>query len=348
MNEKFTFLLSDESPNANGYIIKTGGIDTKRFEKNPVMFYQHETTTVIGRWENIRKTGGALYADAVFDDTTEIGRQVKEQVEKGFLRAASIGVDSIKEHDENGVTILEECELIEVSIVELPANKNAVKLFRYNNRKMLLLNIAENTAKELRETLISLLGLGKTATDEDIINIVTLLIHKPDDEALNVDEAIKDGYINEADRGDFLTIARANKNAFARFIEREKEKRLNSVKTAIEKGRLNSCIVAETLQEIGVKMGVEVVNALITAFSRPPRIMEIIDGGDRSKWTLSDYRKYRPNDLKENPKLYAALLEKEQQQMQAITPKNLDYYRKHNPDFLREHPDFYEKLIKNN
>ena len=129
---KNTFLLSDESVNSYGEIIKTNGIDTTRFEKNPVMFYQHEQTEIVGRWENIRKKDGALFADAVFDDTSETGKRVKTKVEKGFLRAASIGINILEEQEnEKGQTIITKCELIEASIVDLPSNKNAVIRYMY-------------------------------------------------------------------------------------------------------------------------------------------------------------------------------------------------------------------------
>ena len=344
---KNTFLLSDESVNSYGEIIKTNGIDTTRFEKNPVMFYQHEQTEIVGRWENIRKKDGALFADAVFDDTSETGKRVKTKVEKGFLRAASIGINILEEQEnEKGQTIITKCELIEASIVDLPSNKNAVKQYRINNRKMYLLNIAENSNKSLQETLISLLGLEDTATDEDIINKIAILLQAPDDAATEVDNAIKDGYLQEVERTDFIKIARLNFEAFKNYMKRERGKRAIAVKTAVKNSKI-SILYYPILEEVGQKMGVETVGVLLSMFNRTPRISEIIDGGDRSKWTLSDYRKYRPNDLKENPKLYAALLEKEEKEKKDFSPKNLDFYRKNHPDFLRDHPDFYEELIKN-
>lgn len=104
--DKTTFVVSDESVNSYGFVIRTAGIDTARFERNPVMLYMHERKTVVGRWENIRKDGKKLLANAVFDDTTELGSTVKAQVEKGFLRSASIGVDILESKREGDVEVV--------------------------------------------------------------------------------------------------------------------------------------------------------------------------------------------------------------------------------------------------
>ena len=36
------------------------------------------------------------------------------------------------------------------------------------------------------------------------------------------------------------------------------------------------------------------------------------DGQDRSQWTLNDYRKQAPEELKKDPELYLELIEKQQ------------------------------------
>ena len=144
MNEN-TFVVSDESINSYGYIVITEGIDTTAFERNPIMLYMHERKTVVGRWENIRKDGKKLLADAVFDESTELGRTVKTQVENGFLRSASIGVDIIETKEIDGVNIVTKSVLYEISIVDIPANKNALKLYKKGGLQRLALAITEKT-----------------------------------------------------------------------------------------------------------------------------------------------------------------------------------------------------------
>ena len=128
-NNKFT--VSDETLNSYDSVVLTSGINIARFQRNPIMLYMHDRNKgVIGRWENITKEGDKLTAEAVFDDGTELGAKVRHQVESGFLRSASIGIENCKCETINGVQAIVECDLIEISIVDVPANENAVKLFK--------------------------------------------------------------------------------------------------------------------------------------------------------------------------------------------------------------------------
>ena len=63
-------------------------------------------------------------------------------------------------------------------------------------------------------------------------------------------------------------------------------------------------------------------------------------------WTLADFRLHAPDVLKNNPKLYKELLEKENEVVHG--GKTLDWYRKNNPKYLEENPEIYQRLIKEN
>lgn len=94
------------------------------------MLYMHAREKgVIGRWDNIRTEGSQLIADAVFDENNPLGKEVKERVDGGFLRSASIGLSVLNYERIDGVDTVTDCELTEVSIVDIPSNRNAVKLF---------------------------------------------------------------------------------------------------------------------------------------------------------------------------------------------------------------------------
>lgn len=63
-----TFVLHDETVNTYGFRMLTDGANLAEFRKNPVMLLDHmDWKLPIGRWENIRKEGGKILADAVFD-----------------------------------------------------------------------------------------------------------------------------------------------------------------------------------------------------------------------------------------------------------------------------------------
>ncbi len=102
------------------------------------MYYNHdEGKGVVGRWENLRKADGKLYGTPVFSVDNETGRMLQRQVEGGFIRGASIGIDNI-EYEYNpakGGTpkTIAGCELIEVSVCDIPSNRNTLQLY-YNNK----------------------------------------------------------------------------------------------------------------------------------------------------------------------------------------------------------------------
>lgn len=89
---KKTFILHDETVNTQGFRMLTSGADLSVFKNNPVMLLNHDDWDLpIGRWENIRVEGTQILADAVFDEDDERAVAVMGKVERGFLKAASIG-----------------------------------------------------------------------------------------------------------------------------------------------------------------------------------------------------------------------------------------------------------------
>ena len=205
----YTFIISDESVNADGFVIQTKGIRTERFKKNPVMLYMHAREKgVIGRWDNIRTEGSQLIADAVFDENNPLGKEVKERVDGGFLRSASIGVDTVTD-----------CELTEVSIVDIPSNRNAVKLF--DKRGLIVLSLKESADgdKDLRTQLIEVLKLPATATDGEIIETVTALSGNAGPAEPDTEKALRLGYVESSQLMLLKHMARTDKSAFRKFMQ---------------------------------------------------------------------------------------------------------------------------------
>ncbi len=130
-----TFVLNDERlTNSYGFRVMNSGINLDRFKANPVMLSNHwnNTDNVIGRWENIRIEGSQLLADAVFDENDEDAKKIASKVEGGFLKGCSMGIRfnyEFMEEKPDGTYWLNQSELFEVSIVAVPSNANAVKLY---------------------------------------------------------------------------------------------------------------------------------------------------------------------------------------------------------------------------
>jgi len=207
MKEHYTFIVSDESVNSYGYRVLTEGIDTLQFARNPVMLYMHRrnaadtnATGVIGRWENIRKEGGALKADAVFDESDAFAQSIKKKVAQGFLRMASIGILPLSQSDEKkhllqGQTrpTVTESELLEISIVDMGSNHNALKLYSTQGDELELAQQLPKLTlnKEYKLNTIKMTNTNATKTMA-IISTISL--------ALGFDEAQEQEIIKEIKR----------------------------------------------------------------------------------------------------------------------------------------------------
>ena len=124
------FILSDgESTNSRGYRVEVSGIKPERFKANPVMLYGHDPDKVIGRWENIRIENNRLIATPVFDTDDPLGKEVARKVDSNFLRCASIGIMPLKLKYIDDEFVMTECELVEASIVSIPSDAGAVRLY---------------------------------------------------------------------------------------------------------------------------------------------------------------------------------------------------------------------------
>lgn len=130
-----TFVLNDDSKvNSYGFKVSNEGIDLSRFLANPVMLDQHwnSTSAVIGKWKNIRIEGSKLLADADFDEADETAKKISGKVARGIITGASMGISFDREEmkqQPDGTWVLTRSELFEASIVAIPSNANALRLY---------------------------------------------------------------------------------------------------------------------------------------------------------------------------------------------------------------------------
>ena len=139
-------ILSDNSLNGYGFRVLTSGGDFSRFLKNPMLLDTHDgwdSRSIMGIWENLRVEGEQLLADPVFDEEDPRAADMKRKYDKGFLRAASIGfrVLATSEDPEDmlpGQTLptVTKWELMEASLVPVPANANAVRLYDKDGKRI--------------------------------------------------------------------------------------------------------------------------------------------------------------------------------------------------------------------
>ena len=352
MATKYTFIVSDETINSYGFSVLTAGIDTTHFEKHPIMYYMHNRETgIIGRWENIRKDGNILFADAVFDNSSELANKVKQQVENGFLRGASIGIDNIEKEIINGVDTVTKCRLIEISIVDIPSNENAVKLYKRSGGFVYkLADLDETTDEDLKEALKKLLDLEKNASNDEILQAFkNAIAARNKDLCMSIDKAVYLGYIDPTQKDIFSSLAKTDPKAFNRFITLQKNKGNEVIKQLLDTAETEGKILTldrKLFTEIADKNGIATIKRLLSIIPTPTSLTHILQLKDKGleNWTLSDYRKYAPETLKNNPELINTLLAKEKNTPVA---RSLEWYRKNDPETLKDNPELYKVLTNN-
>ncbi len=134
-DRKRQFLASDASIDRMGDTIAVEGWDLEPFKLNPVVLYVHDNQSIpIGKAEVWTDDEG-LHCLVDFDDDDDADKILKK-VDKGTLRAVSVGFmpkpgkseyrnPDDKINDPGGIDFLEQ-ELLEISIVPVPANAHAL------------------------------------------------------------------------------------------------------------------------------------------------------------------------------------------------------------------------------
>lgn len=144
-----TFILHDESVNTKGFRLLTAGANLDEFIKNPVGLLNHNDWDMpIIRWENIRKEGGKILADAVFDEQDPKAVEVMGKVERDFVRMASIGAwppeevsdDPMLKLPEQSLPTVTKWTVREASIVTIGSNHNAMVFYDRETLKPVNLN----------------------------------------------------------------------------------------------------------------------------------------------------------------------------------------------------------------
>lgn len=129
----FDFVISDASRDRHGTRINPNGWDLAAFQRNPIALFGHSGDFPVGRWENVRAEGGKLLGRLVpaAKGTSARIDELISLVEQGILRAVSVGFSVLK-HGVPGKSEydFERQELLEVSLVSVPSNTNALAMAR--------------------------------------------------------------------------------------------------------------------------------------------------------------------------------------------------------------------------
>lgn len=125
----FTFRASTASVDRQNEVIDQAGWDLESYRSNPVVLDSHKYDSVhdvIGKAIRAEVVNGSLEVDIIFADD-----DCAELVSKGFLRTVSVGFRSLARRPGAGAgapMTHTRMELLEVSLVAIPANRDAVRL----------------------------------------------------------------------------------------------------------------------------------------------------------------------------------------------------------------------------
>jgi len=263
IHNRMALVISTEELNRYGFRILTSGIDLQAYKKNPVLCWDHYTygRLPIGKVENLRIDNNQLLGDPVFDEDDDFAAAAKRKFDKGMLNACSMGISVTETSTDPAYLIpgqtrgtVTRCELREVSMVVVPANRSAVKLSADQEMEDVVPVIEEKSEEMNLENIAKALGLDSAADETAILTAARNLNdrcqkaegelntyrEKRKEELLSAAEA--KGMINEDNRDQVAALADANLDAFAAMVEaapaeKKKEETPATLSAAIKPGQ---------------------------------------------------------------------------------------------------------------
>lgn len=119
-------IASTSDPDRDNEVIDQNGWDLTNFLANPVILAHHNYHNFpIGKAVEIGLENGKLMFKMVFSQATEEAKQAYQLVQEGILRTFSVGYIP-REYDPKDQNITRKAELLEISLVAVPANPKAV------------------------------------------------------------------------------------------------------------------------------------------------------------------------------------------------------------------------------
>jgi HK97 family phage prohead protease len=152
------FVLSDSSVDRMGDTISAAGWELDSYRRNPVILWAHDSNQPpIGRMKSVFINGDRLIGDVEFAsaETYEFADTIYRLITEGFIKAGSVGfvpIDYKFSGSRPGGIDFKRQELLEFSIVPVPANANAlIEARSYRGSR-------EPSMRELRRELGAQLG----------------------------------------------------------------------------------------------------------------------------------------------------------------------------------------------
>lgn len=168
------FVLSDGSVDRYGDIVEPDGWVLTNFKKNPIALFGHDSRFPIGTWAELRVEGGKLIGrlKLAAKGTSSRLDELISLVEQGILRAVSVGFrpldsDPVDPKQPWGAQRYKKQELLETSLVSVPALPSALALAKSLNLSTETLSLAFGEQAETRRRDVSATGEHAVTTTTD-------------------------------------------------------------------------------------------------------------------------------------------------------------------------------------
>jgi HK97 family phage major capsid protein/HK97 family phage prohead protease len=127
------FILSDATVDRYGDSVASDGWVLDNFNKNPIALFNHNPDAIVGKWENLRVKDGGLrgHLRLAPEGTSARIDEIRKLVDAGILKAVSVGFMPIEAGPrmaggKHAGQLYMRQELVETSLVSVPANPNAL------------------------------------------------------------------------------------------------------------------------------------------------------------------------------------------------------------------------------
>lgn len=318
------FVICDNSVNRYTWRLLVDGIDLKGFKMNPVCCYQHDTYSVaVGKWKDLKIVGEELHGIAEFDRNDEESVKLYWKYKDGFMSAVSLNIIPLETSEDKKLLLpgqkcptVTKSELLEISLVTIPGQKNAVKLSTPEGGEYKL-NLITNNSKKM-----------ETETDQGKENI-QLKEQLEKQKKLNAENLIalhvNRGVVAQEEIESLKKLAMQDGESVSIMLTARKEPAKsddnveNLLKLHFERGAITEqekpiyALSAKndfdaTKKVLEAKAGKEVVEQLNLGAST---LGTTAESEDRKSWTYLDYYKKDPAALqkmeKENPEAFKKL-----------------------------------------
>lgn len=171
------YLLTDSSVNVYGFRLLTSGYQLSEYQKNPIGYHMHKREEgVVVRWEDLTVKGDAVYGKPVINTSHPRAQQTIEEIESGFLNAASVGHIVVLEWTDDpafklpgqtGITVLKWYNR-ETSLVDIPGNCNALtELYDSNDNRINLADLTSSNIPNMKQIMLSVALMAALKLDNN-------------------------------------------------------------------------------------------------------------------------------------------------------------------------------------